>query len=130
MESMLVKISEAFQFGASGLEQTHFGEYFQNEKCNRLRLERVQKCLSGTISERMLQLETKLKVKRRDILLQEKLLWLQKSHNECLRTGYGNPKYFHTSTLIRRRRNKVEALLDEQGNWVEGKEALNDMAIR
>lgn len=70
-------------------------------------------------SERMLRLEVKLK-ERREILLQEELLWLQKSRNECLKVGDGNTKFFHTSTLIKRRRNKVEALLDDHGAWVEG----------
>lgn len=36
--------------------------------------------------------------------------WLQKSRNEWLKSGNGNNKFFHTSTLIRRRRNMIETL--------------------
>lgn len=70
-----------------------------------------------------------MKKERRDIFLREGLLWLQKSHNEWLKARDSNTKYFHTSTLIRRRRNKVEALLDDNGVWVEEKEALKDTAL-
>lgn len=83
------------------------------------------------ILERMLRLEVRLKRERKDILLHEDLLWLQKCRNELLKARDNNKKYFHTSTLIRRRRNKVEALLDDHRVSVsEDKNALKDMAVR
>lgn len=38
-------------------------------------------------------------------------------------------KFFHTSTLIRRRRNRVKALINDDGLWVDDKEQLKTMAV-
>lgn len=38
--------------------------------------------------------------------------------------------FFHTSTLIRRRKNRITALQNEGGEWVEGKENLKNMALK
>lgn len=54
---------------------------------------------------------------------------MQKSHMDWLRYEDQNTKFFHTSTLARRRRNKIEMLQDESGTWVEDCEALMDMAV-
>lgn len=29
-----------------------------------------------------------------------------------------NTRFFHTATLVRKRRKRVEALMDDQGRWV------------
>lgn len=62
------------------------------------------------VSDRLITLEKELKEERNLILLQEELLWLRKSHNEWLRSGDGNTRFFHTSILVRRRRNKIDIL--------------------
>ena len=33
--------------------------------------------------------------------------------------GDRNTKYYHTSTIVRRKRNKIEMLKDEDGRWVD-----------
>lgn len=38
-------------------------------------------------------------------------------------------KFFHLETLIRRRRNRIEALQLEDGSWVEDQLTLKDLAI-
>lgn len=40
------------------------------------------------------------------------------------------PNSFHISTLIRRRRNKIEALNNEDGIWVHDNESLKNIAVR
>lgn len=77
----------------------------------------------------MPKLGRNLKEERGLILLQEELLWIQKSHN-WLKFGDGNSKFFHTSMLVRIRRNRIEALVDKNRIWVEEKEELMNMALR
>lgn len=46
-----------------------------------------------------------------------------------MRSGDGNTKYFHTSTVIKRRRNKIDTLMDKEGRWVENRDELKNMAV-
>lgn len=38
-------------------------------------------------------------------------------------------KVFHTTTLVRRRCNKIVMLKDEEGTWVDDAEKLKDLAL-
>lgn len=58
------------------------------------------------------------------------MLWLQKSRNDWLKFGDGNTKIFLTFTLIRRTRNMIEVVLDEDRRWIEEKEELIKMALK
>lgn len=80
-------------------------------------------------SEGLSKLELRLKAERKEILLQEELLWKQKSRCEWLKAGKGNTRFFHTSTLVQRRRNHVEALQNDSGEWVVDTASLKDMAV-
>lgn len=51
-------------------------------------------------------------------LLQEELLWCQRVRYRWLQFGNRNTKFFHASTIIKRKRNKLETLKDDDGNWV------------
>ncbi|KAL5858823.1 hypothetical protein ACOSQ4_000119 [Xanthoceras sorbifolium] len=56
------------------------------------------------------------------------MFWHQKSRNNWLRCGDRNTKFFHLSTMIRRRRNKIEGLRDVNGDWVDDKFGLKRIA--
>lgn len=56
------------------------------------------------IMERQLQLEYN------KVLAQEEMLWYQKSRENWVKFGNRNTKFFHTQTVIKRRRNKVTGL--------------------
>lgn len=55
---------------------------------------------------------------------------MQKSHVDWLRLGDKNTKYFHTSTTVQKGRNKIEALQNEAGAWINGSEGLKNMAVQ
>lgn len=93
-----------------------------------LRLEGMQRSLGRRTTEALLKHEMKLKEERHIVLLQEDLLWLQKSKNNWLKTEDANTKFFHTSILVRRRRNKIEAPWNEDGEWVENGDELKKLA--
>lgn len=52
------------------------------------------------------------------ILEQEEVLWFQKSRERWIALGDRNIKYYHTTTMVRRRKNKIEALKDDDGSWI------------
>lgn len=51
-----------------------------------------------------------------EVLLQEKLFWMQKLRCEFISLSDKNTKYFYVCTIARRRRNKIVMLQDADGN--------------
>lgn len=49
-------------------------------------------------------------------LANEELLWFQKSRAKWLECGDRNTRYFHGVTTIRRQRNIISSLLDDNGS--------------
>lgn len=60
---------------------------------------------------------------------QEEVLWFQKSREKWMEFGDRNTTFFHTSTIIRRRRNRIEALRDDEGRWISDKQELENLAV-
>jgi len=58
-------------------------------------------------------------------LYQEECLWFQKSRSQWITDGDRNDKYYHSKTIIRRRKNKILFLRNGTGNWVDEPESLN-----
>ncbi|KAM1780200.1 hypothetical protein ACFX12_041494 [Malus domestica] len=54
-----------------------------------------------------------------ELRAQEESYWMQRSRVKWLRDGDANTKFFHNSTLQRRRRNQIIKIKDELGNWME-----------
>lgn len=54
---------------------------------------------------------------------------MQKLRVSWLRMGDKNTKFYYTSTLIRRRRNRVDMLMNKEGVWVEDATELKGMAL-
>lgn len=53
------------------------------------------------------------------MLRMEEIYWKQKSRVSWLVEGDLNTKFFHSSTLVRRSRNKIVRLKDNNGRWLE-----------
>lgn len=106
-----------------------FGNIFARKKKLLRRLAGAQRALSTSPTAGLIKLEEKLKRELNVVLQQEELLWMQKSRVQWLRAGDKNTRFFHTSTLIRRRRSRIEALRDSQGAWITDQQRLKDMAL-
>lgn len=63
------------------------------------------------------------------VLEQEEMIWFQKSREKWIVMGERNTKFFHTSTVIRRRRNQIEMLKDDDGRWISNSQDLEKLAI-
>lgn len=75
----------------------------------------------------MMKLEHRLKNLLEETLVHEEIFWHQKSRVQWLQAGDQNTKFFHLTTIIRRRRNKAEALQSSDGSWVQDQLLLKDM---
>ncbi|KAL8143024.1 hypothetical protein V2J09_016056 [Rumex salicifolius] len=89
----------------------------------------VQADLGTGPSDSLLALERSLQDELGQILNQEELLWKQKSRESWLRDGDRNTSYFHLSTLIQRRYNRVSALKNNFGVWISDPEDLERMVV-
>ena len=61
------------------------------------------------------------------MLNQIETFWLQKSRVEAIRDGDRNTRFYHLSTIVRRRVNRIEALQDVNGNWYLETEGVKHM---
>ncbi|KAL5754100.1 hypothetical protein ACOSP7_022320 [Xanthoceras sorbifolium] len=106
-----------------------FGCLFHRKRRLLARLTGIQNSLSRVQNERFNFLEASLLAEYNKILAQEEIFWLQKSRTNWLKEGDRNTKFFHLSTLIRRRRNKLEGLKGDDGVWITDKEGLNLIVV-
>ncbi|XLR37822.1 hypothetical protein S83_022482 [Arachis hypogaea] len=74
-------------------------------------------------------LEKQLNKELEEIMEREEVLWLQKSRKNWIVEGDRNTKYYHTRTIIRRRKNRVLKLRREDGTWEEDQEELENLAV-
>lgn len=89
----------------------------------------IQDLLEVTQSDALLNQEESL-LKELDVVLeQEEILWFQKSREKWIELGDRNTKYFHTSTIIRRRRNRIEMLKNNDGAWISDPTELENLAV-
>ena len=51
-------------------------------------------------------------------LLRNEILWKQKSREVWLKEGDKNSKFLHLSTIIKRRRNSIDAVKNDFGEWI------------
>ena len=75
-------------------------------------------------------LEASLQAELSEWLLRSEALWRQKSRELWLKLGDKNTKFFHLSTIIRRKRNSIDAIRDDNGVWItEGNSIRNAFLV-
>lgn len=97
---------------------------------NRLldRLHGIARSLENGFNPYLQNLQKKLWSEYEQVLYQEEVLWYQKSRCKWLQYGDRNTKYFHGATVFRRKKQRVEALQDNLGNWIADPATLKRMA--
>ncbi|XP_013639450.1 PREDICTED: uncharacterized protein LOC106344673 [Brassica oleracea var. oleracea] len=81
------------------------------------------------LSDEILVKEGELLKELEIILEQEEVLWLQKLREKWCVHGDRNTKFFHMSTIIRRKRNRVEKLKKDEIQWVSDAKELEKLAV-
>ncbi|CAA7049547.1 unnamed protein product [Microthlaspi erraticum] len=92
-------------------------------------LQEVQVELENMCSDELLQREADLLKEFDTLLEQEEMIWAQKSREKWVAHGDRNTTFFHTSTIIRRRRNRIEMLKDDAGAWISDTPELEKLAM-
>ncbi|KAI5325859.1 hypothetical protein L3X38_034933 [Prunus dulcis] len=93
------------------------------------RIDGIQRALRLEPNRFLNQFEVALVEEFNTLLDQEAICRHQKSRIKWLQAGDRNTKFFHLSTIIRRRRNKIERLKNEHGEWVEEASAIKDLVV-
>lgn len=77
----------------------------------------------------LLTLERKLHNELEGVLKEEEVLWFQKSREKWISLGDRNKRFFHVTTIVRRNRNKINQLMNEDGCWVSDPTTLKNMTV-
>lgn len=117
-----------FQNKAKEWNYTHFGNIFHKKRRLMARLEGINSQLSMNANVYLKKLQKTLWKDYQNILAQEELVWFQKARCNWFQFGDRNTRFYHTVTVIRRKRNKIEALQDEHENLVTDPLELSIMA--
>lgn len=104
------------------------GNIFWRKKNLLARLAGIQRRVSVRPSRYLPTLASQLRMDLDKVLIQEESLWRQKSRISWLKGGEQNTKFFHTSTMIRRRQSRILCLKDAHGDWQEDAVVLQEMA--
>ncbi|XP_061354598.1 uncharacterized protein LOC133299173 [Gastrolobium bilobum] len=107
-----------------GLEQECLWIHSVKEEQGNSRLEGIQRAIDSSNSIQLEKLEAVLRDELAVILDQEEQIWFQKSRTHWIKGGDRNTSYYHTSTVIRRKLNKIIKLQDGNGHWVSGEREL------
>lgn len=86
-----------------------------------VRLDGIQKLPHYHISSFLHKLENNLLVDYEDLLKCEEDFWRTKSRILWLTEGDSNTSFFHSSTINRWRKNRINVLKDEVGNTISEK---------
>ncbi|VVA30150.1 Hypothetical predicted protein, partial [Prunus dulcis] len=106
-----------------------FGHIKKRKACLLARLNGIQKALCRGSNIFLSNLEISLIKEYNGVLEQEAMFWKQKSRLQWLQEGDRNTKFFHLTTIIRRRRNKIERLKNNEGVWVEQAQDIKGLAM-
>ncbi|XP_062006018.1 uncharacterized protein LOC133723218 [Rosa rugosa] len=106
-----------------------FGNIFKQKRILLARICGIQKSLGRQNIPFLLDLEKELIAKYEQIRDAEALFWKQKSRDKWLCEGDRNTKFFHLTTMIRRRRNKIDGLFDANGICYDNPTIMKQTAV-
>lgn len=98
--------------------KNEFGNVFVKKKRIMARLNGIQKAMALRPSAQLVELEKVLQQELESILNQERDIWALKSRVNWLVEGERNTSFFHVTTLVRRKRNRIDAIKNTVGEWV------------
>lgn len=107
-----------------------FGGLFAKKRRLLARLSSIQKAQDRYSNYFLKNLSCELEEGLCQLLIMEEQYWRQKSRVKWLQVGDRNSAFFHLSTLIRRRKNKMEGILNQNGLWVDSKQEVQDVAVQ
>ena len=89
----------------------------------------IQKARDRYENPFLTKLEAELIQEYENIRDQDNMFWRQKSRDNWIQNGDRNTKFFHLTTLVKRRRNKIEGLFDSNGSWNTDASSMKKIAV-
>jgi exonuclease III len=114
----LLSTFELFTSLVTTWNKNTFGNIFQRKKRILARINGMQCALATNPSEASARLEKSLRMEYGNILKLEEDFWALKSRVGWVVEGDRNTKFFHTTTLVRRRYNKIVRIRNNMGDWI------------
>ncbi|KAF4375589.1 hypothetical protein G4B88_022236 [Cannabis sativa] len=74
--------------------------------------------------------EAEIQLRIIELEQRQERIWRQKSRELWVAIGDCNSKFFHTATLIRRRRNSIRAILDDGQDWILDRAGIGEYFTR
>ncbi|KAF1869450.1 hypothetical protein Lal_00022895, partial [Lupinus albus] len=108
--------------------KTIFGNIFRRKRRVEARLRGIQRTLEEIGDSDLIKLEAQLRREYYHIMIQEELLWFQKSREHWVKFGDKNTKFFHYQTIVWRTRNKIHGLFLDDGTWCTDPELMRKEA--
>ncbi|GLT78653.1 hypothetical protein SLA2020_501810 [Shorea laevis] len=109
--------------------QEVFGDIFKRKRRLLARIIGTQKEIENCPRPSLFALEDRLIKSYNAVLNQEELLWLQKSRSNWVQFGDQNTRFFHTTTIIKRRSQRITALKRTDNTWCTDPKELRDMVV-
>nr|XP_025670055.1 uncharacterized protein LOC112769805 [Arachis hypogaea] len=106
-----------------------FGNIFIKKRSLKSKLNDLQKRLEFCDDVVVKEEEQRCRDDFNSVLLQEEILWFQKSREQWVRYGDKNTKFFHMQTIIRRKANKIHGLFVSDGSWSSDPNLLQQEAL-
>ena len=91
------------------------------------RLDGIQRSLAIRPSHNLVMLERHLHVELDCVLSQEEELWALKPRMNWMMFGDRNTSFYHISTLVRRKRNTISAIMSTTGEWVHDENEVKEV---
>ena len=95
-----------------------FGNILYRKRRLETRLQGIQRRLEQVDFASLIRLEEELQREYNLVLYQEELLWYQKSRERWVKLGDRNTSFFHSQTIVRRKRNRIHGLFLDDGRWI------------
>ncbi|KAL4386393.1 hypothetical protein GQ457_09G029360 [Hibiscus cannabinus] len=118
-----------FKAAAHSWNSDVFGHIGKKKKRLLARLRGIDRALNNAHSDYLVDLQHSLRDELELILEQEESFWMQKACASWVKYGDRNTKFFHTSVMTRRRRNKIMALKEDNETWISDQEDLQIHAV-
>lgn len=110
--------------------QVVFHNIFREKRQLMARIKGIQSSLVSHRNSSLIKMEAKLRRELDNVLLQEECLWFQKARVEWIKDGDRNTTFFHLSTVIRRWKNRVTAIKNNENQWVDDKLQIQSIMVQ
>ncbi|KAF7822570.1 reverse transcriptase [Senna tora] len=86
----------------------------------------IQGCYEGEMNLEKRERIKELSLNLEEVWKREEQFWAQRARVNWLKSGDRNTRFFHSSTIRRRQKNKVLKLKTDDDRWIEDEEAIGE----